>query len=123
MAKQVTSSRQRFTAVKQLSDAGRTTTGRPGARSRSSRRLVLEFWRLLQGQVAPIVVALSSLTVATLLALLPPAGTNFLIDYVLIDAPLPQTAPDWIPRNRYWLLLAITGGVALISLVKLAIHF
>ena len=122
MRKRVTSSRQRFTAGKEIFGTQGAVPGRMAKRSRSSGRLVVEFLCLLKGQVGPVVLALSTLTLATGLALIPPAATKFLIDYVLIDAPLPDSAPQWLPRNRFWLLASVTGGVAMISLVKLAFH-
>ncbi|MEO1995816.1 MAG: ABC transporter ATP-binding protein, partial [Planctomycetaceae bacterium] len=122
MPKEVTSSRQRFTAGQQLFETNGSGRGRCASRSRSSGRLVIDFLRLLKGQVKPVVWALSTLTLATVLALVPPAATKFLIDYVLIDSPLPEAAPQWLPRDRYWLLMLITGGVVIISLLKLAFH-
>ena len=67
-------------------------------------------------------LSLATLTVATLLALIPPAATKFVIDYVLGGKPLPETVPDWVPREPRPLLLTITIGVLAISTIKLVIH-
>jgi ATP-binding cassette subfamily B protein/subfamily B ATP-binding cassette protein MsbA len=65
---------------------------------------------------------LFTLTVATLLALLPPAATKFVVDYVLGGRPLPSTVPDWVPRNPWPLLLTIAAAVLTISLLEMSIH-
>ena len=65
---------------------------------------------------------MATLTVATLLALVPPAATKLVIENVLGGKPLPAAAPAWVPRDSWRLLLAITAGVLAISLVKMAIQ-
>jgi ATP-binding cassette subfamily B protein/subfamily B ATP-binding cassette protein MsbA len=67
-------------------------------------------------------LALLTLTVATLLALVPPAATKFVVDYVLGDKPLPANYPVWLPREPWSLLLVITAAVLAISVIKLGIH-
>jgi ATP-binding cassette subfamily B protein/subfamily B ATP-binding cassette protein MsbA len=67
-------------------------------------------------------LSLATLTVATLLALVPPAATKLVIENVLGGKPLPASVPAWVPRDPWPLLLAITGCVLAISLVKMAIH-
>ena len=69
-------------------------------------------------------ISLLALSVSTLLALLPPAATKFIVDNVLGDKPLPQQIPPWLslPTDRWQLLLWITVGVAAISLIKLGLH-
>ena len=36
--------------------------------------------------------------------------------------PLPDTVPDWVPRDAWSLLLLITAGVVTISLIKIGVH-
>ena len=67
-------------------------------------------------------LALVTLTFATLLALVPPAATKFVVDYVLARRPLPANFPAWLPQDPWRLLVFIIGGVLVISLVKMAIH-
>ena len=67
---------------------------------------------------------LFSLTVATVLALIPPAGTKFVVDYVLIDQPLPEEFSNLFPGfvDRHSLLVATVCAVITISLCKIAVH-
>ena len=64
------------------------------------------------------------MTVATLIGLLPPAGTKFIIDYGLSGKPLPE---PWLRRfpslsDPRQLLLVIVIAVALTSFVKILVH-
>jgi ATP-binding cassette subfamily B protein len=93
-------------------------------RVRSAQQLVWEFLRLLypfRWQVGWILV---SVTISTLIGLLPPAGTKFIIDYGLTGKPLP---PAWLSRfpslaNPRHLLLMTVLAVALVSVIKIVIH-
>ena len=89
---------------------------------RNSWVLIKDFLGLLRGQRRAMGLAMATLTVATLLALVPPAATKVLVDYVLSDRPLPDFVPAWVPREQWSLLLAMTGAVLGISLLKLVIH-
>jgi ATP-binding cassette subfamily B protein/subfamily B ATP-binding cassette protein MsbA len=91
-------------------------------RDRSSMDLVRSFLRLLKGHRAAMVFALGTLSVATVLALIPPAATKFVVDSVLGDTPLPEGIPAWVPRDPWPLLLAITAAVVVLSLVKMVLH-
>ncbi len=91
-------------------------------RERSALSLLRDFWGLLDGFHLAILLSLATLTVATLLTLIPPAATKFVVDYVLGDRPLPDTVPAWVPRDRWPLLVLVVGGVLLISFFKLTIH-
>lgn len=97
-----------------------------GERQRSSWQLLREFWRQLGEHKAKVIFALATLTVSTLLGLLPPAGTKFAIDYVLTDPPqqLPDWLASWLPSNitRMGLLWFIASFVCIITLVRTAIH-
>jgi len=91
-------------------------------RERTSLTLLRSFWGLLRGHYAAVTLSLATLTVATVLALIPPAATKFVVDYVLGDRPLPGSVPAWVPREPWPLLLTITVGVLAISIVKMGLH-
>jgi ATP-binding cassette subfamily B protein/subfamily B ATP-binding cassette protein MsbA len=91
---------------------------------RSFWRLLVEFWTLLRGHRGPVIFALATVTVATLLSLIPPAATKITIDNVLGGKPL---APPWSnilpePESRWQLLVWLALGVAVISLVEAALR-
>ena len=58
---------------------------------------------------------LATLSVASLLALVPPGRTKIVVDYVLNDGPLPETVSDWAPREPWNLLVVICIGIVVIS--------
>ncbi|MGE3315475.1 MAG: ABC transporter ATP-binding protein [Planctomycetaceae bacterium] len=131
MGFRVVSSRQRFREY--LSELQRRMASRkssteeevPGRRRRvrTTRQLLKAFYDLTSGQRFSIAVALATLTVSTVLALAPPAATKFLVDYVLTDRPLPDTPFfQWLPTDRWNLLLVITLAVTLLSIVRIGIH-
>ena len=96
--------------------------GHAKRRERSSLALVSDFWRLLRGHRSSLVFSLSTLTVATVLALIPPVAIKFVVDYVLVGKSLPASVPAWLPRGSWPLLVAITIGVLAISMVKSGLH-
>ncbi len=122
MSRQSASSRRQFEQYKADFVARNGQPHDHQRRDRSTWSLVGSFFRLLRGRRADLVLSLVTLTVATLLALIPPAATSLLVNYVLPGKSLPETYPDWVPREPWPLLLAITAGVLGISLVKMAIH-
>lgn len=93
-------------------------------RSRSFAQLLAEFLKLTRGHRGAIVFALATLTVATMLRLVPPLATKVVVDNVLIDRPL----PDWwssrwgLPTDRFQLLYLTGAAVAVVSLIASAIH-
>ncbi|MEZ6104845.1 MAG: ABC transporter ATP-binding protein [Pirellulaceae bacterium] len=87
-------------------------------RERSAWQLIRQFFSLIEGHHWGVATALVALTGTTLLALVPPAATKFLIDYVLSGEPLPADVPVWVPREPHALLLAIVLTVIGVSLVK-----
>ena len=124
MIQRVPSSREQFQRVR-AELGGRE--GQPHGhghkrRERSAATLAWGFLGMLSGHWASLVLALATLTVATVLALVPPAATKFVIDFVLGDKPLPSGVPAWVPLETWPLLLAVAGTVLAISLVKLCIQ-
>ena len=83
-------------------------------------RLLIEFWRLLPGHRGAIVAALVGLSVARLLTLTLPASTKFVIDYVLLNHPLPANFPTWIPlpETPQGKLVALASLVLVISIIS-----
>ena len=91
---------------------------------RTSKELLSRFFGLLNPFRWQVVGILLSLTVATVLALIPPAGTKFVVDYVLTDQPLPESFTSRFPTftDRYTLLIAAAVAVVVISLCKIIVH-
>ena len=124
MNRRPASSRQRFEQYKaefELRHA-RSKDGHGKSRDRSALVLVGSFLRMLRGHRGAIVLSLSTSTVATLLALIPPAATKFVVDYVLGGHALPTYVPGWVPRDSWWLLVTVCVAVSAISLLKSGIH-
>ncbi len=124
MTDRSSSSRQRFADFKaEFHSRDNPSPGGPTKRrERSSLALVSSFWGLLRGYRRSIAFSLSTLTVATMLALIPPVAIKFVVDYVLVGKSLPGTVPAWVPRGSWQLLVAITVGVLAISMVKTGLH-
>lgn len=91
---------------------------------RSTWQLLTSFCRLLRPQTGAIFWSLLSLSLSTVLGLLPPAATKVIIDYVLGEKTIPQTSPFfiWVPEDRWSLLLLITAGVVGVSVIKILLH-
>jgi ATP-binding cassette subfamily B protein/subfamily B ATP-binding cassette protein MsbA len=93
-------------------------------RVRSAMQLVWHFFRLLRPYRYQTFWILASAALATLIGLVPPAGTKFVIDYGLGHKPLPGR---WLhafpslaaPRQ---LLLVTVLAVAVVSLLKIVIQ-
>ncbi len=134
MSKHPLSSRQRFEEYKQeflnrdkdsekdAASSGKKHQRKKSHRDRSSWMLVREFLGMLGGHRRSIIFSMSTLTIATILALIPPAAVKLVVDYVLTNEPLPPTFPEWIPRDPWPLLLMIVGGILMVSLLKLFLH-
>ncbi len=106
---------------------GRDRQGAPRShsRQRSFLQLLSAFWSAVGGHRPKVIAALATLTVSTLLSLIPPAGTKFAIDYVLTQPahPLPAwVAPYAGHLSPMGLLVAIALAVVIISLVQTTIH-
>lgn len=93
-------------------------------RVRSSWQLIREFFGLLHPYRWQISLTLLSVTLSTLLGLLPPAGTKFIVDYVLNGVERPAWMIRLFPSidSPMRLLSAAVGVVVLISLLKIIIH-
>ena len=91
-------------------------------RERSALALMQEFFRLLGSHRMSLVFSLATLTVATILSLIPPAATKFVVDNVLGDQPLPNWTPGWLPSDPWYLLLTICGVVICISFIQIGLH-
>jgi len=99
-----------------------------GHRQRGFFELLVAFWGLLGSQRRSVVAALSVLTVAIFLKLIPPYGTKLAIDSVLTDPPrpLPELLQRWLPSD--WsaaspmtLLVAIAVMVVVVTILATAI--
>lgn len=88
------------------------------ARERSARALISSFLQMLRPHRFALAASLATATLATGLALVPPAATKFVVDYVLVEKSLPGSFPDWLPKDRRTLLLAVTVGVLVLSFLK-----
>ncbi len=122
MNKRIRSSRRQFETAKQELLAQPASESKKKRGDRSSWQLIKSFFGLLRGQRRKMAFSLATLTVATLLALMPPVASKILVDYVFGDKPFPNFVPAWVPREQWPLLLTLTGAVLGISLVKLVIH-
>ena len=99
-----------------------------GPRSRPAKALLAAFWDQIRGHRGSVAFALATLTVSTLLGLVPPAATKVVIDSVLGDTPLPAWATENLPLpatdtpgGRVNLLWVVVGAVLAISFVKVGV--
>jgi len=92
--------------------------------TRSAGVLLAAFWRLLRGHRRGVVVALATLTVATVLRLVPPAATKVVIDTVLGDSP----PPTWFGQLSLWpaepfsQIVTLSIAVIVVSVISVAFH-
>src|SRR4051812_31444105 len=127
------SSRKRFehyreqVKQKELPAGGYHSADSPASgknRVRSATQLVWQFFRLLIPYRWQTFLILLSAATATLVGLLPPAGTKLIIDYGLNHKPLPQQWLNWFPSlaNARQLLFVTVIAVSAISLVRIVIQ-
>ena len=124
------SSRNRFDSYREkvrtryAGESSENSKDRPQKQqARSFLVLLRRFLRLLRGHRGAILIALTTLTVATGLKLVPPYGLKLAIDHVLTDGAQPSA---WIQthltNDRFQLLLFIAVGVASSSILASGIH-
>ncbi len=128
------SSKQRYRAylaeiaarnLHQNQENAKEANPKKASRQRTSWQLVRQFWRQLGVHKPKVIFALATLTVSTLLGLVPPAGTKLAIDYVLTEPPkpMPEWLTDWIGSvTRLGLLAWIAGGVAVVTFIRTMVH-
>ncbi len=103
--------------------SGRKSERNRKPRSRSFLTLFASFWGLLRGHQTMLVLVLSSLTVATLLGLLPLYGSKIVFDSVLRENPLPLELPAWMlqfiptPSEPYRLLTFVVAAMITLAVV------
>jgi len=85
-------------------------------RQRSFFALFAAFWGMLRGHRLPLAAALGTVTVATLLALISPASTKVVIDYIVTDNPGPSGIPEWLGLGTDRIRLLWMVGAALVAL-------
>ena len=96
---------------------------RSTARSRSFATLFWQFLGLLRGHGMAIGFALATLTVSTLLKLVPPLGIKVVIDYVLVNRPLPSGLAEFpLPQEPTERLVAIAIVLVIFSALATLIH-
>ncbi len=123
------SSRQRFKHYQSTRQNEPTARGhgqpaprRESSSQRSFAKLFVAFFGLLTGFRATLVLALASLTVATLLKLVPPVGIKLVIDYVVDDQPIPVAWATHLPESKVALLFLIAGGIIALSIAATLVH-
>lgn len=96
----------------------------PKDRVRSATQLAWEFLRLLHPFRWQIWAILLSVTLSTLIGLIPPAGTKFIIDYGLSGKQLPEVVLRQFPMlsEPRRLLLFTVVAVAIVSVIKITVH-
>jgi ATP-binding cassette subfamily B protein/subfamily B ATP-binding cassette protein MsbA len=92
---------------------------------RSFWTLLAKFWKELGEHRHRVVLALVTLTISTLLGLMPPAGTKLAIDYVLTEPrqELPPEVSSWLGNPQpLQLLMIIALTVIVITLARTCVH-
>ena len=100
------------------------TAGEDGEKKKKPRtrpfgKLVGEFWQLLRGYRLTMGLLLATLTVSTLLGLIPLYGTKVVFDSVLASHPVPPYLPHWVPlklpTDPYRLLTVVAAGMVALA--------
>jgi ATP-binding cassette subfamily B protein len=124
--------RQRAAAQKPTGEAATVphipgTGALPGAkpkRKRSFLVLLATFWRELRGWRPLVILALTTLSIGTVVSLIMPAATKFTLDYVLSDHPGPAGIPKWVPvptTDRHQLLWLVGGVTIFAAIISIAV--
>ncbi len=92
-------------------------------RSRSFFALFAAFVRMIRGHRLIAILSLATVSVSTLVGLVPPYGIKLVIDYALIGHPMPQRTARWLPmvHGPRSLLATVALGMILLTLVSLAV--
>lgn len=92
-------------------------------RHRNFRVLFGEFWSFLRGHRRTMIFALGTLSISTLLGLVPLYGTKLVFDNVLGDRPLPPGVHEWtgLPTTPKGLLAAVAIGMVVLSVVSMIV--
>jgi ATP-binding cassette subfamily B protein/subfamily B ATP-binding cassette protein MsbA len=126
-----TSSRRRFerylTARRASLASPEKDPKSPSVQIRQGRgfgKLILEFFKLLAGYRGTMLAVLLVLTLGRILSLSVPASTKFVIDYVLLGQPIPQSILDRVPlpTEPHRLLALLAMSVLGISLLSTFVH-
>lgn len=92
--------------------------------NRGFRQLLWQFWQLLGAEKSAVMFALVTLTISTLMKLIPPAVTKLVIDNALGQSTQPVT--QWfgipLPANKWQLILVLSLIVVGVSLVETVIN-
>lgn len=101
--------------------------GQPAPRQKSSSHrsfaaLFVAFIGLLRGFRATLVLALVSLSIATLLKLVPPLGIKLVIDYVVGDQTIPAAWAARLPESKVSLLFLVAAGIIVLSIAATMVH-
>jgi ATP-binding cassette subfamily B protein/subfamily B ATP-binding cassette protein MsbA len=104
------------------------------ARGRSFFVLMRAFWAYLAGHRHIVGMALTTLTLSTVIGLIIPASTKIAIDYIITDAPGPSGLPSWVHEwaggesgvdassaERKQLLWVLAAGMAGLVLLNVAV--
>jgi ATP-binding cassette, subfamily B, bacterial len=90
-------------------------------KQRSLGRLYRELYQILRGHRLELGVALLGLSMATFLKLIPPLATKGVIDYVIMNRPLPAVVETWspisIPGSKKSRLTGLVGIVLAVSVL------
>lgn len=109
-----------------LTDAEASGKRKAKSRSRPFGELLKSFYAMLRGHRLMVAAALATLSVATVIQLVVPATTKFVVDYVILDHPGPSGIPSWLfdaglPRDRHTLLWVIGFAMVVITAASVVI--
>ncbi|MCA9278130.1 MAG: ABC transporter ATP-binding protein [Phycisphaeraceae bacterium] len=96
---------------------------RKRTRTRSIRVLLKAFWSLTSRMRGWIVLALATLTVSTSIALVLPASTKVVFDYIILDTPGVKGLPESLQQiDRVKLLLMVGLALVMLSATRAIVH-
>ncbi len=91
-------------------------------RRRSFFMLFKQFLGLLRGHRTVITASLGTVSIATILKLVPPAAVGFVVDHVLSDKATPAIADVIdLPENKQTILIAVALGLVGLAVVALSV--